>query len=898
MSHHPVSESSPYKPTAACQDPIYLRGDMTTSRNLFVDDIGSVPQIPVSDFLAHFMPPVKLDKDELDAVFDKLCEEWRPTDGVSLDTIVEKEILSDKWQTAFAPYDKKLGVWSDYAKEPKDRPGKEKIVYADLDDICEQIVACCKEVKADLKQATRLISNDERLLRGPKSNSAPLDAVHLFLDERGNVAMDVHDCVCNSEFRKATTSKDTLDNNRKTIWGMHHVMRTDARRRFTTGMSFSNTGVRLWHYNREVIVVSAPFDFNKNCAVLIEVYVRLAFATMTELGYDPTMEILPLPAGHADKQTDDNGGRQFRIRVGDTDYITVETLADHGPEEGFGRCTRVFAAYKEHGKHDELFAIKDCWVDATRKTEYEILKLIKAAIVAYDWDNNCGPPIANAKDLVDYDGPPIDPRYKTLTLEERIEFFVSIVDGLKVSIDDLGGVEDDTQEVIARGYKFSDKREMYAVGVNAIPLSSKQSTRASIWHGTVGVEAILAQPQEKLGRFFRPIVPRAHHRLVMEMGTPLSEIQDAATAFGLVSDASYAVFMLHCIDWLHRDISADNILQTASGRGVLADLEYAKLASDPLTRSFRTGTPDFIAVEVAMCSYLSAEDDESNPFDHEAEPETDDTALSWRFRDIHDLESLWWLCLWLLFRSSTNLDTPTSYSLTKQTAECIKIFPGILKLTKERRELLMRSNVLNKALLLLPPAWKDAMRRSLSVVRHLLCEGYGAEKTGKALHPGFWWMVHDMALAGKSIQGKLVRISQQQVDQMKEQDAKRVTAEAAAGFNAEVAAAQAESRSAISTDTQQGDVKMAEAHATASAQTTTSSGVPATPSRKRKASAEESLGERQGSPPACDGEPREEAMERQVKRQRQAEPPRLPARTTPRTKDPRRRKLTKPKSKE
>ena len=42
-------------------------------------------------------------------------------------------------------------------------------------------------------------------------------------------------------------------------------MRMDPRRRFTLGMTFAETTVRLWHYNREVLVVSEAFDFNKVC---------------------------------------------------------------------------------------------------------------------------------------------------------------------------------------------------------------------------------------------------------------------------------------------------------------------------------------------------------------------------------------------------------------------------------------------------------------------------------------------------------------------------------------------------------------------------------------------------------------------------------------------------------
>ncbi|TRM66970.1 hypothetical protein BD626DRAFT_566023 [Schizophyllum amplum] len=772
MSHHPVSESSPYKPTAVSQNPVYKKGKMKKNRDLFAEDIGSVPQIPVADFLAHFMPPLKLDKEDLQTVFKKLCTKWRPYGGVSSDTIVEKETRSKAWQTAFAPYDKKHGVWSDYACEPKDRPGEEKVVYEDLDDICEQVVACCKEVKVDLKQTTRLISNGKKTLRGSKSNPAPPDALHLLLDERGNVALEVYDCVCNSEFKKTSTRELDLDNSKKTIWDMHHVMRTDPRRRFTTGMSFSNTKVRLWHYNREVIVVSEPWDLNQDSLLLIEVYARLSFATMTELGYDPTVVMLPLASRGAKKSADDKVDPQFRIRVRDSYYITVKTRADYGPEDGCGRCTRIFSVYKEGGDPSKTLIIKDCWIEASRDTEFDILREIRTDILAFDWQACCQPVPSRKEDL--QPDKPIDLRYE-LTKEQRAAYFIPIIDGVKVMVDDR---QDDTQHVIARGYQFADKRDMFPlVDLEPLPVDDtegKGHTRhISTWHGTIGAEAQLTQPEELAGRFFRPIVPRAHHRLVMEEGTTLSAIEDAKTAFEIAADAAYALFVLHCVRWLHRDISAENIYKMADGKGVLADLEYSKRATDERTRSFRTGTPDFIAIEVAMQRYLRGQPDpdDGKPIDCVFGTDHDITkseAVVWRFRDLHDLESIWWLCLWLLFRHTTDLPTSSPYDLIHHSEECASIFPGTLAVPPQRLAVLEKRSALDKSLDALPPAWKDAMQAELQFVRWLLYDAYKPESVGKVLDQGFWWRVQRVCQAGQAIEGRLRRISRAQIEQLKE----------------------------------------------------------------------------------------------------------------------------------
>ena len=265
---------------------------------------------------------------------------------------------------------------------------------------------------------------------------------------------------------------------------------------------------------------------------------------MPELGFDMSMILLPYvapPKGRSRKQVQ----RQYRIALGGTYYITTETIADYCPEDGFGRCTRIFAAYEEGKSRDEQVVIKDCWIEASRKTEYEILKEIRADILAFDWKNKCHPPLDKVTDLNSYTSAlPIDPRHGTLTPEQRLGFFVPILYGEKVKVD---GREDDTQEVIANNYVFSQHRALYPVGSSSV-IQRAGARRKSIWHGTLGNEASLQQPKEKVGCFFRPIIPRAHHRLVMEKGRTLSSIENARDAFKVLSDASYGTFrrLSHC----------------------------------------------------------------------------------------------------------------------------------------------------------------------------------------------------------------------------------------------------------------------------------------------------------------------------------------------------------------
>lgn len=64
-----------------------------------------------------------------------------------------------------------------------------------------------------------------------------------------------------------------------------------------------------------------------------------------------------------------------------------------------------------------------------------------------------------------------------------------------------------------------------------------------------------------------------------------------------------AVEYMHTIGWVHRDISAGNVLLVGDD-GVISDLEYAvKLDSSAPRPNARTGTPFFMACEVGANKY-------------------------------------------------------------------------------------------------------------------------------------------------------------------------------------------------------------------------------------------------------------------------------------------------------
>ena len=124
--------------------------------------------------------------------------------------------------------------------------------------------------------------------------------------------------------------------------------------------------------------------------------------------------------------------------------------------------------------------------------------------------------------------------------------------------------------------------------------------------------------------------------------------------------------LLHEIGWVHRDISPGNLMRIG-GLVKLADLEYAKRLGSDKTHDFRTvsfywvdpvlvvtllqGTHHFMACEVESHDYLFQ-------FKRRGGPNIDDVAddiltespkLPFTFNPIHDLESLWWIWVWVMY---------------------------------------------------------------------------------------------------------------------------------------------------------------------------------------------------------------------------------------------------------
>ncbi|KAG6327945.1 hypothetical protein ID866_11144 [Astraeus odoratus] len=141
--------------------------------------------------------------------------------------------------------------------------------------------------------------------------------------------------------------------------------------------------------------------------------------------------------------------------------------------------------------------------------------------------------------------------------------------------------------------------------------------------------------------------------------------------------------ILHDAGWIHRDVSPGNLLRIGNSVKI-ADLEYAKRLDSAESHEIRTGTMDFMACEVESQRYLF----------HKAEkrgkPTNVPSALGpedvppFRANSLHDMESLWWVLVWILY---FYVDQDGQEPSLKQQAAYGRIFPGTI-LSRGRRDAL------------------------------------------------------------------------------------------------------------------------------------------------------------------------------------------------------------------
>ncbi|KAF5390467.1 hypothetical protein D9757_005258 [Collybiopsis confluens] len=134
---------------------------------------------------------------------------------------------------------------------------------------------------------------------------------------------------------------------------------------------------------------------------------------------------------------------------------------------------------------------------------------------------------------------------------------------------------------------------------------------------------------------------------------------------------SAALDIIHQSGWVHRDISCGNVYwlhDPAEGlsRGILGDFEYAKRCADGMEHEKRTGTSEFMAYEAAIRAF-----DHSNITTALCSDGTLPVIAAFAHNPLHDLESVWWLLVYILFHRDDKAQVASNPEVRNRNAHTL-----------------------------------------------------------------------------------------------------------------------------------------------------------------------------------------------------------------------------------
>ncbi|KAL5526061.1 hypothetical protein ACEPAG_7399 [Sanghuangporus baumii] len=254
-----------------------------------------------------------------------------------------------------------------------------------------------------------------------------------------------------------------------------------------------------------------------------------------------------------------------------------------------------------------------------------------------------------------------------------------------------------------------------------------------------------------------------HYRIVFEeTATPVWAATILSDAFVVLRDCVTALKYIHKSGYVYQDISAGNVFYY-EGRGLIGDLEYAKEMATDGTHQTRTGTLDFMAIEVMEQEYLYRPQQGSS---HIIEEDIDEWLRVERLREYlkamrnaprlpfvqnegHDIESSWWIAIYILFYNADETLSKEEIKNCQYSRQVWtrRIFPGAFNMSA--RELFFKTvEHFVDGVAWLPSSYELAVA-SLLILRDVLNAYYVAfEKDFPNLNIEAFSELHDEAISG------------------------------------------------------------------------------------------------------------------------------------------------------
>ncbi|KFZ02079.1 hypothetical protein V500_00447 [Pseudogymnoascus sp. VKM F-4518 (FW-2643)] len=398
-------------------------------------------------------------------------------------------------------------------------------------------------------------------------------------------------------------------------------------RRFVLGFTLCGSVMRLWEFDRLGGIASSPFDINQDGLQFVSVVLGYLRMNKTQLGFDPTI-------------LEADGERYIEImRHGRKERLVIdETMKRAGCVAG-----RATTCWKAHLADDDTRAplvIKDSWQYPERDEEGELLREATDKEVVNVARHYCHETVHVAGERDDVRG---NVR-RNLDISKATNYFVQ----RKKAEGSMLPPKPSGMDSSRRGRSTADtiNRKRSSSSLNA-PLPPKKRTCSS-------------SPTK------REQTPSTHNRIrrrviVRDYGTPIYKASSCVAMIAALEGCIEGYESLHDRgSMLQRDVSIGNLMMNEdvdnpSWPSFLIDLDLAIRSEreEPSGARSKTGTRAFMAIGVLL--------GEKHSF-------------------MHDLESFFWVLLWICIHYNGPTEKPTvvhrfdkwNFSDTEELAESKK----------------------------------------------------------------------------------------------------------------------------------------------------------------------------------------------------------------------------------
>ncbi|EAU89792.2 other/FunK1 protein kinase [Coprinopsis cinerea okayama7 len=448
----------------------------------------------------------------------------------------------------------------------------------------------------------------------------------------------VTDIIIPFEFKLTLTNED--GNRQQLVCQINHTMNDDPRRLWVYGMTIEDDQVTIWYFSRSHSMMSMSFSFLDRADLLVEMLVSFFCATDEQLGIDPNVKLVA-----KDKYV-------YRFPSDATNpepayYYTVDSIVEYRPQRLRCRGTRLWKVtqVKSFDNYDRIsdkdLVLKEVFLNNDAPSEMDIQQKLFEDVKKFRGDKGW-----RQREIL-----------SAFSAESKRTLGTALKDFKKYFSCAI------RQHSGHPGLEVSPKARAVP---NIFPVYTpppEQPLGTTVRHMS-GTQSALEQARMKKSTRNKPseikadpdsLTPRRPCRVLFEnVCTPLHDIPTLGEAIDILKQCVIALQIMFCAGWVHRDISAGNILALRGKRGKwqvkLSDLEYAKRfpSNAPASSQPKTGTPYFMPLEILMKTLLVRPE-----YDRVINMGIERTPTIVAPRIVihgfqHDLESVWWIILWLI----------------------------------------------------------------------------------------------------------------------------------------------------------------------------------------------------------------------------------------------------------